>query len=199
VTFPSSQPPVPAVVGGLAGGRSVDAVSVNEEGGVTFRVASDIPGTAGREFIRVANARTADFAGEARRLRWASRYLPVPQVLGLGVEKDCALPVRSCPFDWSAPSRLARLSPGSGRYPQADARARLAKPPPVDRLVVCHDDACSPNTLIDDDGRCCGHLDFGDLGVAAADLAVASCHSGGTTPAGCGTRSSSPPTGSSQT
>ena len=41
--------------------------------------------------------------------------------------------------------------------------------------MVCHGDACSPNTLIDDDGRCCGHVDFGSLGVADrwADLAVA--------------------------
>ena len=46
---------------------------------------------------------------------------------------------------------------------------------PVDRLVVCHGDACAPNTLIDDDGRCRGHVDLGDLGVADrwADLAVA--------------------------
>ena len=46
---------------------------------------------------------------------------------------------------------------------------------PVDRLVVCHGDACAPNTLIDDDGRCFGHVDLGDLGVADrwADLAVA--------------------------
>ena len=45
----------------------------------------------------------------------------------------------------------------------------------IDRLVVCHGDACAPNTLIDDDGRCCGHVDLGDLGVADrwADLAVA--------------------------
>jgi kanamycin kinase len=51
----------------------------------------------------------------------------------------------------------------------------LGQPPPVDRLVVCHGDACSPNTLIDCDGRCCGHVDVGDLGVADrwADLAVA--------------------------
>jgi kanamycin kinase len=193
---------VPAVVGRLAGGRSVHAVWVNEEGGVTFRVGSDIRG---REFIKVAKANTADFASEARRLRWASHHLPVPRVLGFGVEKDCVwlrtgalpglsavhprwlaspdvavraigaglrtlhdrLPVRSCPFDWSATSRLARL--------RTDARARLGEPPPVDQLVVCHGDACSPNTLIDDDGRCCGHVDFSDLGVADrwADLAVA--------------------------
>jgi len=41
--------------------------------------------------------------------------------------------------------------------------------------VVCHGDACSPNTLIDADSRSCGHVDFGGLGVADrwADLAVA--------------------------
>jgi kanamycin kinase len=41
--------------------------------------------------------------------------------------------------------------------------------------VVCHGDACAPNTLVDDDGRSCGHVDFGQLGVADrwADLAVA--------------------------
>ena len=91
MTFPSSQPPVPAVVGRLAGGRSVHAVWVNEEGGATFRVGSDIPG---REFIKVANANTADFAGEARRLRWASHHLPVPRVLGFGVERVCVATYR---------------------------------------------------------------------------------------------------------
>jgi kanamycin kinase len=46
---------------------------------------------------------------------------------------------------------------------------------PVDRLVVCHGDACAPNTLIGDDGRCSGHVDLGDLGIADrwADIAVA--------------------------
>ena len=194
MTFPWSPPPVPAVVDRLAGGRPVHAVWINAEGGVTFRVGANIPGSAGREFIKVAIANAADFAGEARRLRWASPYLSVPQVLGFGLDGDGAwlrtgalaglsavhprwlvapgvtvraigaglrllhdrLPMWSCPFDWSVTSRLARLSPASGRYPQADARARLGEPPPVDRMVVCHGDACSPNTLIDDDGRCCG-------------------------------------------
>ena len=41
--------------------------------------------------------------------------------------------------------------------------------------MVCHGDACAPNTLIGDDGRWSGHVDFGALGVADrwADLAVA--------------------------
>jgi kanamycin kinase len=51
----------------------------------------------------------------------------------------------------------------------------VAQPPPVDRLVVCHGDACAPNTLIGDDGSFVGHVDLGSLGVADrwADLAVA--------------------------
>jgi kanamycin kinase len=52
----------------------------------------------------------------------------------------------------------------------------LADIPAVDRLVVCHGDACAPNTLITEDGRWSGHVDLGDLGVADrwADLAIAS-------------------------
>jgi kanamycin kinase len=42
-------------------------------------------------------------------------------------------------------------------------------------LVVCHGDACAPDTLIDADGRYSGHVEFGSLGIADrwADLAVA--------------------------
>ncbi|MET0315644.1 MAG: phosphotransferase, partial [Rhodococcus fascians] len=49
-----------------------------------------------------------------------------------------------------------------------------ADAPPADRLVVCHGDACAPNTLIGADGDCSGHVDLGDLGVADrwSDLAV---------------------------
>ena len=57
----------------------------------------------------------------------------------------------------------------------AEARARLLDAPPVDRLVVCHADACAPNTLVHDDGRWAAHVDLGRLGVADrwADLAIA--------------------------
>jgi kanamycin kinase len=56
-----------------------------------------------------------------------------------------------------------------------DALGLLAEAPPVDRLVVCHGDACAPNTLLSDDGSWSGHVDLGALGVADrwADLAVA--------------------------
>ncbi|MDT5015867.1 MAG: kanamycin kinase [Mycobacterium sp.] len=47
--------------------------------------------------------------------------------------------------------------------------------PPVEDALVCHGDACAPNTMIDDDGRSCGRVDLGALGVADrwADLAIA--------------------------
>ena len=47
--------------------------------------------------------------------------------------------------------------------------------PDIDQLVVCHGDACAPNTMITDDGHWSGHVDLGQLGVGDrwADLAVA--------------------------
>jgi len=100
-----------------------------------------------------------------------------------------ALPVAECPFDWSVGSRLSWMR-GAAEFGTLDpsrwheehqgfgvdgAMDRLAEPPDVDRLVVCHGDTCAPNTLIGDDGRWCGHVDLGALGTADrwADLAVA--------------------------
>lgn len=55
------------------------------------------------------------------------------------------------------------------------AVAVLEGPPPVDILVVCHGDACAPNTLLDEYGRLVGHVDLGTLGLADrwADIAIA--------------------------
>lgn len=208
MSFPSSPPPAPALVTRFAAGRPVHAIWANELGGVTFRVGSgriDSGVPSSGEFIKVAAAGAADFAEEARRLRWAARYVAVPRVLGVGIDEGWAwlrtarlpgvsavhprwlaapevavpaigaglrklhdsLPADSCPFDWSLTGRLSALA--------STQRAHLGEAPPVDQLVVCHGDACAPNTLIDDCGHCCGHVDFGDLGVADrwADLAVA--------------------------
>ncbi|QLL10530.1 phosphotransferase [Mycobacterium vicinigordonae] len=202
MVYPESPPEVPAVVDRLAAGRPVRAIWRNELGGVTFRVGSSAESLT--EFVKVGGGH--DFAGEARRLRWAGRYIPVPRVLDFGTDEQGrawlhtrglpgvsavhprfrsapevavraiavglrtmhdSLPVSSCPFDWSVPTRMAELSPMH--------RANLPEPPQVDRLVVCHGDACAPNTLIDDVGRYCGHVDLGALGLADrwADLAVA--------------------------
>ena len=50
----------------------------------------------------------------------------------------------------------------------------LAHAPSIDKAVVCHGDACAPNTILGDDGHWSGHVDLGALGVADrwADLAV---------------------------
>lgn len=107
---------------------------------------------------------------------------------GLRALHDTLL-VADCPFTWAVDERVevARVRAAEGRQDArawhpvhrglsvADALEALASPPAVDRLVVCHGDACAPNTLLTDDGRFSGHVDLGALGVADrwADLAVA--------------------------
>ncbi|NAZ86734.1 phosphotransferase [Kineococcus sp. T90] len=193
---------MPAAVRRAAGGDAVRAVWVNELGGLTFRL-TGADGT-GR-FCKWAPAGAAlPLAEEVPRLAWAAAFTPVPRVLGHGADEDGSwlltaalpgepavsprwlarpgaavpalgralralherLPVVDCPFGWSAEQRLAAAV--------RDVSA-LGAPPPVDRLVVCHGDACAPNTLLAADGAPVGHVDLGALGVADrwADLAVA--------------------------
>jgi kanamycin kinase len=96
-----------------------------------------------------------------------------------------ALPIEQCPFSWSTAGRLdevrsrrhdpRRWNDGH-RHLTVDAALRiLDDPPEPDVTVVCHGDACAPNTLVGDDGGCSGHVDLVDLGVGDrwADLAVA--------------------------
>lgn len=122
--------------------------------------------------------------------RW--KRSPQTAVAGIGAGLRAlhdALPVRGCPFSWDASQRIAeayrrveqgaidssRWHPEHQRFTIQEALDLLGKPPPVDELVVCHGDACAPNTLLDEYGRCTGHVDLGSLGVADrwADLAVA--------------------------
>ncbi len=119
--------------------------------------------------------------------RWLARPDTAASALGAGLRAlHDALPVDGCPFDWGVQARLARVrdtGSGGGRGAGDDVgagvigdaeRAVLAVPPPIDRLVVCHGDACAPNTLLDDAGRPVAHVDLGRLGVGDrwADLAV---------------------------
>lgn len=108
--------------------------------------------------------------------RWVDR----PEVAAAGIGRGLrllhdALPVDECPFDWTVERRLSaarRRAADSQAF--AIAAARLGEPPSIDRLVVCHGDACAPNTLLYDDGGFAAHVDLGSLGVADrwADLAV---------------------------
>jgi kanamycin kinase len=118
--------------------------------------------------------------------RWVADPSAAVTAIGFGLRAmHDALPVENCPFDWSAASRVerAKLSgsepahwdPIHQQLTKGEAFRLLEDTPPVDRLVVCHGDACSPNTLITDDGRWSGNVDLGALGVGDrwADLAVA--------------------------
>jgi kanamycin kinase len=130
---------------------------------------------------------TAALAGEsAVTERWRADPARAVAAIGSGLRAfHDAIPVEECPFSWSVEKRLARTH-GRVRRPEqwrevhrslalAEALDLAAQPPPIDRPVVCHGDACAPNTLIDGAGGCSGHVDLGSLGVADrwADLAVA--------------------------
>lgn len=171
---------VPRRVIELAGGETIEPVWLNLEGGVTVRLGAD-------RYLKWSHS---PLTGEIERLQWAVQFHPVPRVLDHGsdwmlteaigarsaVETDGPtaaravgeglralhedLPVEGCPFEWSAESRG-----GIGA-------------PVIDELVVCHGDACVPNTLVDAQGDWIAHVDLGRLGLADrwADLAVASAN-----------------------
>lgn len=101
-------------------------------------------------------------------------------------------PTAGCPFEWSTDGRrqraLARLERGEvdplTLHPQhhhlspADMTGQLGElsdPSPPGDPVVCHGDACAPNTLIDANGDFAALVDLGALGVGQrwADIAVA--------------------------
>ena len=122
--------------------------------------------------------------------RWRAR--PEVAVKAIGERLRAlheTLPVGQCSFSWSAEHRVddARRHAATGAleplrwHPEhrtlsvEDALHLISEIPPIDRLVVCHGDACAPNTLIDADGSWSGHVDFGALSIADrwADLAVA--------------------------
>jgi kanamycin kinase len=178
-------------------------VWVNELGGLTFRL--DVGGTtqyvkwsphhpevdfqgeakrlvwAGR-YLRVPKVidvgsdeegmwlRTIGLPGEsAVSPRWQAEPRTAARAIGIGLRTvHDRLPAADCPFSWSLEIRFSWI-----KHPQ-DLRL-IEEAPPVERPVVCHGDACAPNTLIDDHGRFLAIVDLGRLGVADrwADLAVA--------------------------
>ncbi|WP_181156621.1 aminoglycoside 3'-phosphotransferase [Microbacterium sp. MYb66] len=104
--------------------------------------------------------------------RWADEPELAVRAVGQALRTlHDALPVAECPWEWSTAWRIANAAERGTRVPD-----ELHEAPPTDRLVVCHGDACMPNTLLDDDGRPVGFVDLAALGVADrwADIAVAS-------------------------
>lgn len=203
MSIPSAAVEIPAAVRALAGDAELAPVWLNGIGGLTFR-------TDDGRFIKWGpHDAEANMRDEAERMRWARRWIAVPEVLDQGQNATHewlvtaafpgrsavdprwsddpatavravgaalrtmhdALPVDACPWTWDPEWRLANAAERGIIVP-----ADLRTPPPVDRLVVCHGDACMPNTLLDDDGRPVAHVDLAALGVADrwADVAVAS-------------------------
>ena len=189
---------VPAAVAKVARGRTARAVWENERGGLTFELgAVEIDQGAERVFVKwTPTGSGIDLGREAERLKWARRFIVVPTVIDGGGDDAGswmvteALPGESAVSErWLADPAAAVTAIGRGLRDLHDTlpvdgcpyswsiedRGATAGAPSIDRLVVCHGDACAPNTLVGDDGRCSGHVDFGALGVADrwADLAVA--------------------------
>lgn len=103
--------------------------------------------------------------------RWAAEPETAVRAVGAGLRAlHESLPQRHCPFEWSVPSRIANAERRGIVVPD-----ELRTPPPIDALVVCHGDACCPNTLLDDAGRWTAHVDLGLLGTGDrwGDIAVA--------------------------
>ena len=194
---------VPERVRSLARGAGLAPVWRNDYGGVTFRTddgryikhgprnaeSSLADETvrlewAGR-FIHVPHVLEAGYddafewlatraiAGEsAVAPRWIAQPDVAVRAVGEGLRAmHDALPADECPFEWSVPSRIENAVRRGIRVPD-----HLHEPPPIDLLVVCHADACCPNTLLGDDGRWLAHVDLGQLGTGDrwADIAVAS-------------------------
>jgi aminoglycoside phosphotransferase len=122
--------------------------------------------------------------------RWTKDPQTAARALGSGLRAlHEALPVTGCPFSWTVEQRMNQIkqkvaqgafadhqwSDGFSEMNVDDALRELQAVPRLD-LVVCHGDACAPNTLIGEDRQCHAHTDLGSLGVADrwADLAIAS-------------------------
>ncbi|MBV9095569.1 MAG: aminoglycoside 3'-phosphotransferase [Streptosporangiaceae bacterium] len=127
--------------------------------------------------------------------RWLADPRTAVTAIGEGLRAmHDALPVTYCPFSWMAQDRIAAAeqAAAAGRLDTSDwapehqqlgiegVLTRVKNIPSDGKLVVCHGDACAPNTLITDNGRWSGHVDLGDLGVADrwADLAIATWSTG---------------------
>lgn len=130
-------------------------------------------------------------AGEnAITSRWKRNPEIATRAVGVGLRvMHQALPINDCPFEWRAQQRVRDVERRAAQGltddfewsddfagMQISEALRELRATPAEDLVVCHGDACAPNTLLDHDGHFSGHVDMGTLGVGDrwADLAVAS-------------------------
>jgi kanamycin kinase len=205
VTFAVPDQPVPEFVAALAGQDLVEPVWLNELGGVTYqlgvgRSARFVKWQPPNEETSLAReARKLKWAAayvtvpevlgvgacadtewlltraldgaSAVSPRWRDDPARAVAAVGRGLrEFHDRLPVSDCRWQWDPITRIDRAEARRICVPKA-----LREPPPVVLAVVCHGDACCPNTVLADGGDVAGHVDLGSLGVADrwADIAVA--------------------------
>ncbi|SCC39135.1 aminoglycoside 3'-phosphotransferase [Arthrobacter sp. NIO-1057] len=197
--------PIPIRVREAAEGSKIEGIWLNALGGLTYEIRTGGNTCFAKFSPGNPPEKEADLLMEAQRMQWAEEFINVPVVLsceqfeegqlmltaalhghsavselGKGNPERSAyalghglrqlhdlLPVDSCPFSWDLTSRVSGL-------PRDQQSELLSDAPSVDP-VVCHGDACLPNTLLDAKGDFLGHVDMGNLGVADrwADLAIA--------------------------
>src|SRR4051812_1586487 len=188
--YPPDDLAVPLQIRRLAGGRSVIPVWRNGLGGLTFQIGAgssrrfakwapagsgvDLPAEVERlqwasEFASVpvvldhgadadgAWLLTAGLPGDsAISDKWKADPETAVRAAGVGLRAlHDALPVDGCPFTWSVEDRIEQAAVAG-----KESRRGLPAAPSIDKLVVCHGDACVPNTLITEDGRYSGQVDM---------------------------------------
>ena len=201
MSIPAASIDVPPKVRELAGASALTPVWLNGIGGLTFRTddgryikwgplddEANMRDEAermnwARRWIRVPEVlqqgeddthewlvTVAIDAHSAVDPRWAEHPESAVRAVGAGLRAlHDALPVTECPWEWGTDQRIADAAARGTTVPD-----ELRQAPPIDRLVVCHGDACMPNTLLDADGRPVAFVDLAALGVADrwADIAV---------------------------
>ncbi|MFJ4223101.1 phosphotransferase [Microbacterium sp. NPDC089695] len=203
MSIPGDDVDIPVIVRTLARGARLTPVWRNGIGGLTFRTDDeryikwgphDAEATMRDEAERMRWARrwtivpevleqgedavqewlvTAALSGRsAVDPRWIAEPDTAVRAVGAALRRlHDALPVAECPWSWDPATRIENAAARGVSVP-----LDLRTAPSVDRLVVCHGDACVPNTLLDDDGHPLAHVDLAALGAADrwADIAVAS-------------------------
>ncbi|MGB3414547.1 MAG: aminoglycoside 3'-phosphotransferase [Microbacteriaceae bacterium] len=102
--------------------------------------------------------------------KWVARPKDAVRAIAEGLRRLHSIPLEDCPFDWGVEARIQQAEAAGLVVPEA-----LRSSPTIDQLVICHGDACAPNTLIAEDGHFLASVDLGRLGLADrwADLTVA--------------------------
>lgn len=179
---PAEQPPLPEAIraAALRHGGDPHCVWVNKAGGSTWRLEDC--------FAKWNPAGSIESLGdEYQRMRWLHARFPCPEPVEIAVEEEGELLVTRALSGEGAVTETWMASPEVAVRAIAEGLRRLhaldASDCPFmvdvpassqDDLVVCHGDACAPNTILASDGSFAGIVDLARIGIADRwfDLAI---------------------------